>query len=279
MNALLPIEVPRLVPPDGRLLLDIRGDHDVQVALRSVACSVLPHWIRAGAAGGFGSAPQRPNGAALASPLDAFRQGASLALDVRALDARAFQILRSALLWHAARRLFAAAGVVQVEEEQRAADLQRRFGAASIVVRVVDSLDGAGSVQLPGADPASDESEVDLYPGAGNWRPFKLAMTPQPGRLRRCVVTFDQGLDALVLKAIASTIEPWVQLLELGGFEQPTSLPGTRTCSFGGVQIFDVDSAEIVVDRFDAAEGAWNVLANLLAGLAKSLPIVAVDVY
>jgi hypothetical protein len=277
MITLLPIDVPRVAVLDGALTLGIRGEARVLAALRSVACAVLPAWVDLGASGGYAVGRIEVSRVALAAPLNEFRQGADQLLQTRAVDPRAFQIVRSAMLWQAARRLLERDGVELVDEERRAAELQRLLGDASLVVYPAQT-DAAQTMRLPGADPSGDESEVDLYPTPSESMPYKFVRDPQPGKLRRCVVTFSKDVDAPVVKALSDTIAPWVALLELGGFEQPTAFPGIRTCSFGGVQVYERDSAEIVVDRFDAAEGAWSVLANGLSAFALLHPIFSVEV-
>lgn len=277
MTALLPIDVPRVAVLDGPLVLGIRGEARVQAALRSVACSVLPPWTEVGAWGGYATGRPEQSRVALAAPLDAFRQGADQLLQVRAVDPRAFQIVRSAMLWHAARRLLDRDGIEPVAEEHRATELQRRLGDASLFVYTVPAV-AAQWVQLPGADPAREESEIDLYPVPSESTPYKLVMAPQPGRMRRCVVTFSTVVDAALVKALSDWIAPWVVLLEMGGFEQPTAFPGIRSCCFGGVQVYEPDSAEIVVDRFDAAEGGWSVLTNVLSRFALLHPIAFVEI-
>lgn len=281
MSRLLPISAPTLGALTGDWLLGIHGDSLARGHLRSLSSAILPSWIATGGRGGYLAAEAEPGEPCLVEQLgDAARfPEAELAFYARALDVSAFQILRSAMLAQAARHLLPPAEEVDGadDEEGRVARLSRAFPNAGLVVR---SLPPAALelIILPGADPEVDDPELESYPPPRTRPAYQLVRAPQPGRLRRCIVEFAARVDRGLLGELSQFIAPWVQLLELGGFEQPTDAPGLRMAAFGTVQIYERCSAEIVVDRFDAAEGAWSVLLNLLATFALARPIVSVEV-
>ncbi|KAI5916445.1 hypothetical protein [Thauera sp. 2A1] len=242
---------------------------------------ILPYWVAAGKEGGYLAAAAEPGNACLIErPLpDELVNEADLAFFARALDLRAFQIVRSAVLAQAAGRLPPAAG--GMDDRGGGAEwpepLLSLFGAASFVIRPL-ARGTEELVPLPGAEPDADVSEMDLYPSARLHASYNFVLAPQPGKLRRCIVTFAESVDRALLSQLAQFIFPWVRLLETGGFDQPTDTPGERSARFGTVQVYDQFSAEIVVDHFAAAEGAWSVLANLLATFALTHPIVSVEI-
>ncbi|SRR5258706_2805202 len=281
MIAVLPVSVPRLASLDGNWLLVFGGRPAVRTTLRNLADQILPAWIATGEVGGFLSANAEPGQCGLAQiPLPVQSSHSELLLQTCAFDPRALQILRSALLAQIAHRYIAANRETAGEEsneERRVDQLARLLGTATLALHPYPDAP-IDLATLPGADPGVEESDYDFYPTPVLRRPFDLILAAQQGRLRRCIVDFVATIDRLLIGKLAGRISPWVRLLELGGFEQPYDAPGMRSTAFGTVQIYDAHSVEIVIDRFDAAEGAWSVLVNLLAGFASEYSILSVEV-
>lgn len=274
MSELLPVDVSPIGAFDGRCELVLTGEAPVQRALRTLAPEVLPAWLALGAAGGYATS-DAPRCTA-ASPIESFADGGVLMLDVRDLSPRAFQVLRSALLAQLARRVLDRTGPSELEDDLRADALARAVGDARLEIRLCPQQDEA-LVRLPGADTAGGDAEFELYPAPR--AEIALHLAPQPGKVRRCVVRFAETVDSVLLDALRPRVASWAAMLEAGGFEQPTSAPGLRSSEFGTLQVFDATSAEIVVDHFVAAEGAWSVLANVLARFGAEHPVIDVEVH
>lgn len=284
--ALLPIGLPRVALLEGEWQLCLRAEALPARRLAAPVATVLPVWIEAARQGGYGMVDdvdeqdtgliERPIGA------DADAQ-ALLVFGVRALDPRAFQILRSALLAQLARWPVEAAEA-EAEDDDEESSLHRlasQLGGARLILLPRGRI-AADFTVLPGSDGESGRegvSEYDLYPAPPRYPPFALAWMQQQGTLRRCVVSFTTRVDAALLASLRTHLHSWAQLLALGGFEQPTRAAGRCLACFGGVQLFEEDSAEIVVDTFEAAEGAWNILAHLLVRFARVHPIVSVEIH
>lgn len=281
MSLLLPICAPRIANLEGDWFLCIRGDPVLRSHLRTFVGRILPYWVAAGKKGGYLAAAAEPGEACLIErPLPKeFVHEADLVFFARALDLRAFQILRSAVLVQAAAFLPPSIrGMNDLGNEAEWPEpILSLLGPASFVIRSL--VKGADEfVPLPGAEPDADVSEMDFYPSARVHPTYDFVLAPQPGKLRRCIVTFSENADRALLDKLAQFISPWACLLEAGGFDQPTVTPGERSARFGTVQVYDQCSAEIVVDHFAAAEGAWSVLANILATFALMHPLVSVEI-
>lgn len=99
-------------------------------------------------------------------------------------------------------------------------------------------------------------------------------------RMRRVVVTGTAPQSARDRAALHDWVAPWGAALELGAFTLPHLFPQEAECVFGGVQSFERDSLEIVVDRFDADEEAFSVLLNMLDLFARTqAPIVLAEIF
>lgn len=274
MNKLLPIHAPRAVALHGELVLSLRSPAGLGRGLRGVAAEVMAPWLAVGAAGGFSSSYAHPGESTVGtvSPTRGLDAQGSVLLRVQAMDRRAFQVLRSALLCRASRRLLEAGSADASREEEIADRLGLALSGASLRID-----DGSAELQqLPGADPREVLPEDLFAPPLHEWA--CVVLEPQPGELRRCVIEFEQAVDAALLAELDRFLAPWSALLELGGFEQPFDAPGVRRCSSGAVQIYERFSAELVVDHFEASETAWNVLINMIACYSRQRSVASVEI-
>lgn len=281
MTELLPILVPQITSLKGDFLLFIRAKETIKAQFNPFFTQILQTWFAAGQAGGFLVPEAFPDQFyfAQSSYQTEFYQ-ADLLLQTNGFDPRSIQILRSALLAFLARNFPPATCKTEDEgtEEVRVIEhLAHLLGTATLVLQRYP-VTPVELIALPGADPVSDESDYYFYPAPILHKSFDLVLAPQYGRLRRCIVDFAMTVDNALLAELTAWIAPWKQLLELGGFEQPCDAPGMRLSVFGTVQIYDQRSAEIVIDRFDAAEGAWSILVNMLVTFALTHPIVSVEI-
>ena len=189
---------------------------------------------------------------ALSAPLSDQNHTVFCSLAAEAITARAFQLLR-----HMAAAF-------------------RRQGVR-VLRRTVANERGEPSLrQVPAV---KDENEDLVYPVATPNPGFELIHEEIPAsRTRRCLVeprsSPDQSMDT-----VTEWIRPWFELLELGAFTPPVAEPDFGQSIAGSVQIFDEATVEIVVDRFEASENAWNVLMNMLAALhRRKVPLHSVTI-
>jgi hypothetical protein len=89
-------------------------------------------------------------------------------------------------------------------------------------------------------------------------------------RMRRAVVVMAGLQQARDVERLADWLAPLGELLEAGAFCLPSAAPGEAISTFGGVQIFEENSIEIIVDRFDANEAFFDVLVNCLDTYARA---------
>ncbi|MDX8507950.1 hypothetical protein [Mesorhizobium captivum] len=99
-------------------------------------------------------------------------------------------------------------------------------------------------------------------------------------RMRRLVLTMRGPQSPTEIAAVEDWITPWANALVNGAFVLPHIDPEIAANVFGGVQLFEEDSIEIVVDRFDSSEEAFDVLINMLDRFASDhAAIRRVDLY
>ncbi len=284
MAELLPIRVPSVLALHGNFQLIVDGSPAVLAQLDCLVSVIRQVWLSVGQRGGYPVAASGPGQSVLSAHLTTSECSpkSGVFLRARSVDPRSLQILRSASLAQISRVLFPMDGravTAMVEDENVAEELARVLDNASFVLRPNPSV-SVDYITLPGADPCDEElSDYDLYPIPVLNGLFDLILDPQLGRLRRCIVEFERAVNDKMLDHLSMFIRPWVQLLELGGFEQPWDAPGRRSSAFGTIQIYDAKSVEIVIDRFEAAEGAWSILVNLLTTYCCHCEILRMEIH
>lgn len=250
--------------------------------LRGSLAALLPPWIETGARGGYATGrADLGDAAASLGPECAWQSGMEWAVQTTDFDVRALHILRSGMLHAIVRSRFPAEDANDMLEGGAVESALLEETAGAVLGALPGGVDPSDLARLPGtrwpADQA-DEFEVVMYPPVTRRIPFALRLSDSGGTLRRCLVSLTGAADSPLIAELARFISPWVQLLELGGFEQPADVPGLSLPVFGGVQVFERRSVEIVVDRFDADEGAWSVLVNLLANFSLGQGIASVEI-
>jgi len=130
--------------------------------------------------------------------------------------------------------------------------------------------------------PVPDEVEGrPVYPGQR--APLQFVLTVDAtitSRMRRAVLTMERSQTAADVATVEAGIKPWADALQHGAFVLPSIDPEMAANVFGGVQLFEADSIEIVVDRFDGSEEAFGILVNLLDRFARDhAAIRRVDLY
>ena len=118
----------------------------------------------------------------------------------------------------------------------------------------------------PPVVPQPHEIEEDtVYPERRDTLAFRLMIdTTVTSRLRRLVVTYPHAVTRDDLARLGDWIGPWAAALEAGAFVLPHEAPAEAVNVHAGVQLFEKDSAEIVVDRFDSYDEAFDILLNML---------------
>jgi hypothetical protein len=202
-------------------------------------------FVDVGQRGGFARQSSDPGqtSVAITTPLGDRDHALYCKLEVKDITARAFQLLR------------------------HMAAASRREGVEVLRVTVADYK---GERSLKPVPAASDENEDLVYPMAMLRPGFKVVHEEIPAsQMRRCLVETVSSPDSL-LGDVADWLKPWFELLELGAFIPPVAEPDFGQSVGGSAQIFDEATIEVVVDRFDASENAWNVLLNMLARLHRA---------
>jgi hypothetical protein len=122
----------------------------------------------------------------------------------------------------------------------------------------------------------SDNNEFDAYPAVSPLVRFRLeGEGGDVGKLRRCVVELATIVEAAHVDQLKEWIDPWFRVLEAGAFSMPVG-PATETdCIRGSVELFDEQSIEITVNRFQASETAWHALINMLDTCWGTLPLIS----
>jgi hypothetical protein len=278
----LPIDVPEAAALDGPWKLALVASPAALERLRAPLRALLPPWVQAGAWGAYSAGRAPPGDASAAiTAVEPLESGVQWHVRTRDFDMRALHVLRSGLLHATVRSHFPEEDANELLEEGAVeAALGQHLQGVRLVVRVT----GAESLplqRLPGTrwpPDHADEFEGVLYPGLVPVAPFTVTRSLSGGSLRRCIVSFEGVADRRLTSELTRFVEPWGRLLESGCFEQPTELPGASLCDFAGVQVFERHSAEIVVNRFEADEAAWNALVNLLASFSARHPVMAVEI-
>lgn len=278
MNNVLPIDAFDAQSLRGEWRLAIDGPEPLQTTLRLYARPLLAPWIALCKQGGCttGHGATGTSDMVLLSRLDDFASGADLVCNSHALDPRALHVLRSALLAQVAPHLIA--GLDAMEDEQAVAALATTLQGCRFVAWQAEQPHPELQ-RLAGADPCDPDQEYEHYPDLHDAGLHRIVAIAESGKLRRCVVEFVDPVDAALLLTLRGWIGPWIDLLELGGFEQPCPLPGIGSSHFGAIQLFDAHAAEIVVDCYEADEGAWKILVNLLNEFARIHPLSCVELH
>ena len=215
----------------------------------------LSAFAEAGQNGGFvkqGVLPGKSNVNVVYSP-EPRDNTVSCRLKVAEITARAFQLLR-----HMAAAL--------VRENIRVSTITVTGPGRDRSVRKVPAV--------------RDDNEDLVYPTATPYTGFELIHEEIPAsRMRSCLVETTLPPSAVVMEELKNWIRPWFELLQLGAFTPPVAESAFGQSLANTVQVFDEATAEIVVDRFEASENAWNVLINMLAAFHRvKVPLSSVTI-
>jgi hypothetical protein len=136
-----------------------------------------------------------------------------------------------------------------------------------------------GPAQLPAerrkSDP-EDENEFDAYPAVSKHLGFaSKGEEGDVGKMRRCLVELSVPVETAHIARLSQWVAPWYELLEGGAFARPVGLPSETESFRGDVTLFDEQSIEITVNRFQASETAWHPLLNMLGTCWGDRPVIA----
>ncbi|CAN5718526.1 hypothetical protein BH11PSE13_BH11PSE13_11390 [soil metagenome] len=195
--------------------------------------------------GAFCQASEAPRVWKLVQGVSAHWSGPSLTLLLRIehFDARGLQVLRNLLVG--------------------AAEPENRIDG--IVVKVPMELRGYRRDEQ--AMPMLDEdNEDDEYPALSERLGFDCVDEEVDDTwVRRCVIEYAAPVSPEEVERLEHWVEPWFNLLEMGGYALPIGLPENVQSAPGGVNQFDEFSIEISLMKFHASEMAWHALANMLS--------------
>lgn len=136
---------------------------------------------------------------------------------------------------------------------------------------VLHPVSPAGPVDLRELPWPDDQNPFLNYPGRARDITFRVdADRSITSRMRRAVVTFVRDLGTADIESLADWLAPLEALIEDGAYCLPSPSPTDAVSIYGGVQLFEPDSAEIVIDRFDANEAFWDTLVNMIDGFARA---------
>lgn len=133
-------------------------------------------------------------------------------------------------------------------------------------VTVAPIADAVHWPSVPPLPPPNDDDDLDEYPPVSSGAGIELVWEPVGGSwVRRCLVEYPSPPEAEEIDALSDWVEPWFELLELGGYALPIGSPNDVASARGGTVQFDEYSAELTVMRFEASEAAWAALINMIA--------------
>jgi hypothetical protein len=111
----------------------------------------------------------------------------------------------------------------------------------------------------------TDETEYDAYPAISTLVHIQTIREPlNDGKSRRALVDFVNSVHKTEVHRLDEWLCPWFQLLEAGAFALPVGLPSETDCIAGAVTLFDEQSIEVSINRFQASECAWNAFINMV---------------
>jgi hypothetical protein len=166
-------------------------------------------------------------------------------LEVRNLDWRAFQLIRS---------------------------MVARLRSEKIFVQSITVLDPMTSpTNTIYLDWPDEINETDVYPALIRRAETLLTLSDIDfSKSRRLMVVVDGPLTPKEVIGISAWVEPWYWLLEYNSFSMPIAHPANACSIAGSVSQFDDVTIEISVDRFMATESAWNILINMICAFGWS---------
>jgi hypothetical protein len=123
------------------------------------------------------------------------------------------------------------------------------------------SMAQGGRLQLE----PTDDTEYEAYPALSGLIRFPLAREPlDDTKSRRALVDLVTPVRKNEVDRLDEWLRPWFQLLEAGAFALPVGLPSETESIAGATTLFDEQAIEVSINRFQASECAWNVLANMI---------------
>jgi hypothetical protein len=142
-------------------------------------------------------------------------------------------------------------------------------------------IEGTAELRAPRLTVAEpDVLDEDAYPPASSRIGFPFSFDGSASSwMRRCLVEFGRSIQPDEVVGLGVWVAPWYDLVEAGGFAPPLVSPVDAVSVRGKVSQFDDVTAEVLVDRLEATDAAWNVLFNAVASFAHGrLPIVSIMV-
>lgn len=110
----------------------------------------------------------------------------------------------------------------------------------------------------------NDQNEYDAYPSPAHVRFAVEAEAFNPTKMRRCLVELAVPVEAFHLLQVQQWITPWFDLIEAGAYALPVAHAAQVDSLRGDVELFDEQSIELTINRFQASETAWGTLVNML---------------
>jgi hypothetical protein len=144
-------------------------------------------------------------------------------------------------------------------------NMAMRLDPDGIVVRELRVDGPAGQPAARRKPEPSDSNEFDAYPAVSKHLGFALhGEGGDVGKMRRCLIELSVLVEAVHVERLSRWITPWYELLDAGAFARPIGLPSQIHSFRGAVTLFDEQSIEITVNRFQASETGWHPLLNML---------------
>ena len=232
------IAVPRALPSRGRfrVVVSYRADPDPEI--RGTVEALFSLLMEAAAGGAFRTGAG-PEPAWFVGATERWEEGPRetvFRVELRDVDPRFIECLRSGC--------------------------EARAIAAGIESIVIDTEPGGADLATI-AHPNGVEGRA-IYPPLARLRlPFEDRFE-EATRMHQIILAMNGPARPEQIAALAAHVAPWGALLEAGGFVLPRLDPELAASVMGPVQIFERDSIEIVIDRFDADREGLNALVNMI---------------
>ena len=142
--------------------------------------------------------------------------------------------------------------------------------SAQIESVAIDTVPPSGDVVMI-AHPNGIEGR-DIYPPLLRPRLNIDNQFDSSARMHQIIIEMDRPVQASDIDAVAEFIAPWGKLLEAGAFCLPRLDPALAYSIMGPTKMFEADSVEILIDRFEADLEGMNALLNMIDSFAVRMP-------
>ena len=142
--------------------------------------------------------------------------------------------------------------------------------SAQIESVAIDTVPPSGDVVMI-AHPNGIEGR-DIYPPLLRPRLNIDNQFDSSARMHQIIIEMDRPVQASDIDAVAEFIAPWGKLLEAGAFCLPRLDPALAYSIMGPTKMFEADSVEILIDRFEADLEGMNALLNMIDTFAVRMP-------